>query len=147
MGGAVLRDLAHLRLRSDHIVVAEHVVESLRRERQEWSEHDLQVVDAAQRDVKDRARALLVGFDDVPRLLGAEVDVDLGGHRHRVLERVLKPRRAEVVCDDAEGSLDLADQSFVCACERSRPRLVAAEHRIEQVNNGQVGESRHHHIG
>src|SRR5207245_5867080 len=41
---AVLRELTHFRLRGDHVVVAEHLVQPLRREREKWRENRLELV-------------------------------------------------------------------------------------------------------
>src|SRR5690348_6805113 len=83
-------DIENGGLRSNDVVVAKKRVQLLRRERQERREHGLDVVDAPERDIQDRSRALAILFDHMPWLLGAEVHVDLRGRVHGELQRCLE---------------------------------------------------------
>ena len=62
----LFRDVAELERAGDRAVVTEKLVQLLRAVRQERAEHQLQVVDAAERDLKDGARALAIALHQRP---------------------------------------------------------------------------------
>src|SRR5712691_8157738 len=86
-------------------------MEPLRGERQEWREHRLEVVDAPESDVQHGAGTRAIRLDRVPGLLGAEVDVDPGRHRHHVPQPNLKTRLAQTVLAH-DLKLSKEDQGF-----------------------------------
>src|SRR5207244_11860171 len=72
----LLAHLPELERARHQAVVAEQLVQRLRRERQKRRQHDLKRVDAAEADVEDRRGALAIALDRRPRRLAARVLVD-----------------------------------------------------------------------
>ena len=62
----------------------------------------------------------------MPRLLGAEIDVDPGRNPHRQLQRILETSLLELLCHLVEAGLDLLDQRSVDAGE-----VPGLRHRTE----------------
>jgi hypothetical protein len=85
-------------------------VQSLRGKRKEGREHDLQVVDAAQRHVQDRSGTLPIARKELPGLLDCQVAVHERRETHRFRDSRSEPRTLNALADPEEAPFYFGDQ-------------------------------------